>query len=61
MVGNGFVGIGWDEMGDLTDIGSDKEELKKRVAEAFPEAEPGVFRSGRASCFASDSRSRRGT
>lgn len=43
LVGNGFVGIGWPEVGDLTDIGSDKEELKKRVAEAYPDAKPGAI------------------
>ncbi len=43
LVGNGFVGIGWPEMGDLTDIGPDKDELKKRVAEAYPDAKPGAI------------------
>jgi restriction system protein len=43
LVGNGFVGIGWDEIGDLTEIGSDKEALKRRIAEARPDAKPGAI------------------
>lgn len=43
LVGNGFVGIGWDEIGDLSDLGSDKNELKARIAEARPEAKPGAI------------------
>ncbi len=43
LIGNGFVGIGWDDIGDLTEIGSDKEALKKRIADARPEAKPGAI------------------
>jgi len=43
LIGNGFVGIGWDDIGDLTSIGSDKEALKQRIAEIRPEAKPGAI------------------
>lgn len=43
LIGNGFVGIGWDDVGDLTSIGSDKEALKKRIAEIRPGAKPGAI------------------
>lgn len=43
LVGNGFVGIGWDDIGDLSEIGSDKETLKKRIADARPHAKPGAI------------------
>jgi len=43
LIGNGFVGIGWDDIGDLTSIGSDKEALKQRIAETRPEAKPGAI------------------
>ena len=42
-VDNGFVGIGWDEVGDLTKIGPDKDLMKQRVAEARPTAKPGAI------------------
>jgi restriction system protein len=43
LIGNGFVGIGWDDIGDLTSIGSDKEALKRRIAEIRPDAKPGAI------------------
>lgn len=43
LIGNGFVGIGWDDIGDLTEIGSDREALKKRIADTRPEAKPGAI------------------
>lgn len=43
LIGNGFVGIGWDDVGDLTNIGSDKEALKRRIAEIRPDAKPGAI------------------
>jgi restriction system protein len=42
-VGQGFVAIGWDDIGDLTDIGTDKDELKERIAQARPWAKPGAI------------------
>lgn len=41
LVGNGFVAIGWDDIGDLTELGSDKDELKERIAAARPWAKGG--------------------
>jgi restriction system protein len=43
LVGNGFVGVGWDEIGDLSQVGSDKEEMKRRVAATYPDAKPGAI------------------
>lgn len=43
LIGNGFVSIGWDELGDLCTIGPDKEAMKQRVAAAYPEAKPGAI------------------
>jgi restriction system protein len=43
LVGNGFVGIGWDDIGDLSAIDFDKEALKLRLAEERPSAKPGAI------------------
>jgi restriction system protein len=43
LIGNGFVGIGWDDIGDLTSIESDKETLKERIADTRPDAKPGAI------------------
>lgn len=43
LVGNGFVAIGWDDIGDLSAIGTDKDELKRRIAEARPGAKAGAI------------------
>lgn len=43
LIGNGFVAIGWDDIGDLSEISSDKEMLKQRIAEARPDAKPGAI------------------
>ena len=42
-VEDNFVSIGWDDIGDLRDFGSDKEALKQRLAENRPNAKPGAF------------------
>lgn len=42
-LGDGFVSVGWDEIGDLTQIGADKDELKGRVKAAYPQAKPGAI------------------
>lgn len=31
-VGNSFVSIGWDEVGDLRSVGSDRDALKQTLA-----------------------------
>lgn len=43
LVGNGFVAIGWDDIGDLTELGPDKDELKGRIAAARPWAKAGAI------------------
>lgn len=43
LIANGFIAIGWDDVGDLTAIGSDKETMKQRVTEARPTAKPGAI------------------
>lgn len=43
LVENGFVSIGWSGVGDLAAIGDDKDALKARVAEVFPDAKPGAI------------------
>lgn len=43
LFGNGFVSIGWDEIGDLQQIGEDKDALKSRIAVAYPDAKPGAI------------------
>src|SRR5262245_3110014 len=41
-VTNGFVAIGWDELGDLGTIGDDKHAMQARVAETYPETKQGA-------------------
>ncbi len=36
------IAIGWDEMGDVTAISGDREALKQRVVEAYPQTKPGA-------------------
>jgi len=43
LVENGFISIGWSEIGDLETIGDDKEALKSRVANVYPDAKPGAI------------------
>jgi restriction system protein len=43
LVGNGFVSVGWDELGDLRAVGSDREVMKQRVAATFPNAKHGAI------------------
>jgi len=37
------IAIGWDEMGDITPIGADREALKAKIAETYPKAKPGAI------------------
>jgi len=37
------IAIGWDELGDLAPIGGDREALKAKLAEAYPNAKPGAI------------------
>lgn len=43
LINGGFVSVGWDEMGDLRQYAGDKEALKKRLIELYPEAKPGTI------------------
>jgi restriction system protein len=42
LVGNEFVSIGWDTLGDLSAHGDDKESMKTRVAQGVPGIKPGA-------------------
>jgi len=37
------IAIGWDELGDVSPIGADREALKERLAETYPKAKPGAI------------------
>ncbi|WP_420453171.1 restriction endonuclease [Ilumatobacter sp.] len=43
LVENGFVGIGWPGIGDISALGDDRDSIKARVAEVFPDAKPGAI------------------
>jgi len=43
LVGNGFISIGWFEMGDLAAIGNDKDAMKAKVALMYPDIKPGAI------------------
>lgn len=40
LVEGGFVSIGWDELGDLRDVGLEREALKSALAHAYPDDKP---------------------
>ncbi len=40
LVDQGFVSIGWDELGDLRSIGTDRDRLKARLADTYPDKKP---------------------
>jgi restriction system protein len=41
-VANGFVAIGWDELGDLEAVGDDKHHLQARLAATYSDLKPGA-------------------
>lgn len=43
LVDGQFVSIGWEELGDLGDLGDDRDDLKLRLAAAYPTAKPGAI------------------
>ncbi|MCM3554865.1 restriction endonuclease [Janibacter melonis] len=43
LVERGFVAIGWDDMGDLREIGNDQAAMKRAVSERYPHAKPGAI------------------
>ena len=40
LVDQGFVSIGWDELGDLREIGRSREDLKAALGPVFPDRKP---------------------
>src|SRR3954466_15433797 len=43
LVDNGFISIGWIEMGDLSALGNDKEAMKAKVAQTYLDIKPGAI------------------
>lgn len=43
LVGGGFISIGWEELGDLTGVETDRKSLKLRLAATYPSAKPGAI------------------
>lgn len=43
LVEGGFISIGWDELGDLSGAPVDREDLKRRLIAAYPQAKPGAI------------------
>lgn len=43
LVDNGFISIGWIDMGDLSAAGNDKDAMKARVAATYPDIKPGAI------------------
>ena len=43
LIGGAFISIGWEELGDLSQIPIDREDLKHRLATTFPSAKPGAI------------------
>lgn len=40
LVDEGFVSIGWDQLGDLRTIGTDRDTLKAKLTETYPDKKP---------------------
>lgn len=43
LIAGRFISIGWEELGDLKAITSDREALKLRLTETYPTAKPGAI------------------
>lgn len=43
LVDEGFVSIGWGELGDLREIGESRHDLKAVLAETYPDRKPGAI------------------
>ncbi len=43
LVTGGFVSIGWEELGDLREIGAAREDLKATLAQTYPHRKPGAI------------------
>jgi len=42
-INNGFVGIGWQDMGDLSNLPRNRDAFKTRLAETYPLEKPGAI------------------
>lgn len=43
LLGEGFVSVGWDEIGDLRNCGHDKDALKQLLVARYPQAKAGAI------------------
>lgn len=43
LVNDRFISVGWEELGDLSAVVTDRESLKLRIAETYPSAKPGAI------------------
>ncbi|MGD9795934.1 MAG: restriction endonuclease [Acidimicrobiia bacterium] len=43
LVGQGFVSVGWDEIGDLRGYSNDPDGLKAAISTAYPSSKPGAI------------------
>lgn len=43
LVGNGFVSVGWQEVGDIRRFGQDRDALKQHIASVYPDDKPGAI------------------
>jgi len=43
LLSEGFVSLGWDELGDLQVIGDDQEAMKVAIAATYPSTKPGAI------------------
>lgn len=41
-VDEGFIAIGWDAVGDLSQLMPNRDAFKKAVSNAYPETKPGA-------------------
>lgn len=44
LIGNQLITVGWDEVGDLSLLGTNRDAFKARLAAANPDAKPGAIR-----------------
>lgn len=42
LLDQGFISIGWDEIGDLRNIGNSRDDIKASVSSAYPDIKPGA-------------------
>ena len=44
LVDRGFISVGWDAIGDLNEIGNDRDAVRAALRQAYPEAKEGAHR-----------------